>query len=175
LKDSNSIRKKFPAYDYMVYLRHYGFPSPLLDWSTSPYVAAYFAFRDCLSKAKSVAIFAYIEHEGIKSGWATAPGITALGSNIRSDVRHFLQQSNYTICTEGEGIEAFYCSHDKVFSRNNNLQTAPRQDLLWKFVLPSSERGKAIKKLDLYNINAYSLFQSNESLMETVFLRDFFR
>jgi FRG domain len=45
---------RFPKpdlYSYMVYLRHHGFPSPLLDWSRSPYVAAFFAFRDSPSNS----------------------------------------------------------------------------------------------------------------------------
>ena len=40
------VRWPGEIYRYMAWLRHLGFPSPLLDWSRSPYVAAFFAFRE---------------------------------------------------------------------------------------------------------------------------------
>ena len=162
---------ELPALEYMAYLRHHGFPSPLLDWSMSPFVAAYFAFRDVSSEAKSVAIFAYSETpEDGKLIANTGPNITCLMPDIKTDRRHFLQQSTYTICTEKDKNTRHYCSHEEVFARG-----AQRQDLLWKFILPSTERRNALKKLDTYNINAYSIFQSEDSIIETVFLRDYVR
>ena len=50
-----------PGYSYMMYLRHHGFPSPLLDWTYSLYVAAYFAFRTS-SAADRVAIYVFRRH-----------------------------------------------------------------------------------------------------------------
>ena len=56
--------------------------------------------------------------------------------------------------------------HEAVFKHAKR-----RQDFLWKFTLPSSEREKVLKLLDSQNLNAFSLFNSEESLMETLSFR----
>jgi hypothetical protein len=59
-----------------------------------------------------------------------------------------------------------FAKHEGVFQRG-----APHQDFLWKFNLAWTERLKVLKLLDDYNLNAFSLFESDESLMETLAVR----
>lgn len=156
-------------YSYMIYLRHYGFPSPMIDWTISPYVAAYFAFRRELRDVQNISIYVYLESKseiGLKSGGCSEPFIYQLGPYVRTDRRHFIQQNRYTICVVHDD-EWRYTPHEKAFSR-----CAPEQDALWKFNIPYSERLKVLRLLDSYNINALSLFGSEESLMETMALRE---
>jgi hypothetical protein len=156
-------------YEFMIYLRHHKFPSPLLDWTRSPYIAAFFAFSEIQSK-EDVAIFVYIEDVGQgKSGEGNNPVITTLGPDITAHKRHHLQQCEYTICTKKENDKICYWDHEKVFAEEN-----PEQDLLTKYILPVSEKTKVLEKLDLMNINAYSLFDTEESLMHTLTTREFF-
>lgn len=157
------------VYSYMIYLRHYGFPSPMIDWTISPYVAAYFAFRRELRDVKNVSIYVYLESKsdiGLKSRGSSDPYIYQLGPYVRTDRRHFIQQSRYTICVVHDK-EWQYAPHEKAFIRND-----PDQDILWKFNIPYSERLKVLRLLDGYNINALSLFGSEESLMETMSIRE---
>jgi hypothetical protein len=162
------------AYEYLAHLRHNGFPSPLLDWSRSPYVAAYFAFSGAAS-TDATAIYVYLERpEGMKVRGSGAPGIRMLGQYVRTHKRHFRQQSAYTVCANYQQSDFdnsymwHFVSHQTVF----DMQQPTAQDLLWKIVIPSSECSKVLMLLDQFNLNAYSLFGSEESLMETLAYRE---
>lgn len=167
--DGSSFSSR-PAYDYLAYLRHHGFPSPLLDWTRSPYIAAFFAFRRQLTKVERVAIFVYCENWGVGKGWTgSAPTVHSWGPYVRTHRRHFLQQCVYTTCVVRNEGAAFYANHEEGF----RTPSWAEQDKLWKLTLPLSERRKAVECLDAMNINAFSLFQSNDTLVETMATREF--
>ena len=162
-------RADFPAYEFMAYARHHGFPSPLLDWTHSPYIAAYFAYAfSSQPPGGSVAIYVYREYGGsVKMTKGGTPQIRELGPYVRTHPRHFLQQSQYTVCWQRDDSGAYYCRHDLVFGEKRG-----RQDLLWKYELPASEADRVLSELDLSNLNAYSLFGSEDSLFHTLAFRE---
>lgn len=154
---------------FTAYLRHHLFPSPLLDWTISPYIACFFAFSEIGSK-NDVAVFTFLAlNEYTKGGCEDSPEIRTISPKIRTHKRHYLQQSVYTICTKKVNEKYHFGNHEEVFTENDG-----HQDLLIKYTIPISERQKALNRLDLMNINEYSLFQNEESLLKTLASKEFF-
>lgn len=151
-----------PAYEFMAYLRHNGFPSPLVDWTRSPYIAAYFAFGNIYSKAEDVAIFV---HKGTGLS-GQQPHIWILGPTIATDRKHYLQQSQYSVCVKEQDGDIYFANHEDV---EDDIE---EENVLTKYTIPMSEREKVLRELDSMNITAYSLFDSEPSLMETLAIRE---
>jgi hypothetical protein len=165
LKDYHSANFEFKEYGYLVYLRHFGFPSPLLDWAASPYIATFFAFADPPKEASHVAIYAFADRLKPSKGAAlNAPHILTVGPFVDSHKRHFLQQCRYTIAMARDNGKWLYQSHEAVLK-----QDIEGQDVAWKLIIPVTERVEILKTLDhYYNINAFSLFGSDDALVQTM-------
>ncbi len=151
----------------MTWLRQNGFPSPLLDWSQSPYVAAYFAFSGVNpDNTDRISVYKYVETEtGMRSGGSGNPTITCLGPWIPSDKKHFLQQSRYTMCVVNRGGGYVFASHEDGFSTSGE-----DQNHLVKYTIPASEKEKTLRLLKVMNITEYSLFETTKGLLSNLAL-----
>ena len=155
-----------PGYNYLAYLRHHGFPSPFLDWTQSSFIACFFAFNSCKpTEELSVSVYCYLEHADVgKIRLNDRPEVYVFSPSVKVDKRHVLQQSQYTICVElNEDYKPIFTNHEEVFRRSDG-----RQDRLWKFNVAGSQRNHALKSLNKMNINSYSLFGSEDALVESI-------
>ena len=169
-KNSDALSVILPIYDFLVYLRHHGFPSPLLDWTESPYIAAYFAYLG--AEKANPAVYCYIETPNLFKSWdGSKPIISLQGPFVTAHKRHFTQRAWYTIAThwDNKSKDHYFCHHEKVF----DAQEDPYQDLLIRIELPVRDRKVALQKLFEYNINHFTLFQSEDSLIKALETRRF--
>ncbi|RJP61503.1 MAG: FRG domain-containing protein [Candidatus Auribacter fodinae] len=167
LNDNKDLNEKIRTLEFMAYLRQNGFPSPLLDWTRSPYIATFFAVKDCLlqkknknDKNKESRFAIYLYPHALNQ--MIYPYVRKLGHSIATDRKHYLQQCEYTFCLDKSDTEIVFANHE------STLQNQLVGNNCTKYTIPDSDALKILEILDEMNINDYSLFESESALMSTL-------
>lgn len=152
---------------FIAFLQHNGFPTPLLDWSFSPYVAAYFAFEGVNHfepSADEVAIYSFDQYQWVNTFKQiylydddNEGHVTILRPTFRNNHKQMLQQGVFwfTNCSNPE-------AHVRLNEKDGNTY-------LRKFTLSVSERSDVMVDLELMGVTAMQLAPGIESVCKKAF------
>jgi hypothetical protein len=127
--------------------RHHGLPSPLLDFTRSPFIASYFAFEEAGPADRAVWV---LDLDRIPPPEFFAADIIDDHMLLQFNRRALRQQGVFVRIREAKPL-------DQIVSI-----------ALTKFELPASERGIALAELDAMNINGTSLFEDFDGVARAV-------
>lgn len=137
--------------------QHFGLATPLLDWTESPYVAAYFAFSepnssgDAVTKERIVYCLDPVEIEKANSGLNLLEQVRIIQPLLDQNARLVSQRGLFTRLPLGTDLENWVRTN---FQGQNDL------GVLVKIVIPESpqDREKFLRILNRKNINPLTLF-----------------
>ncbi len=131
--------------------QHYGLKTPLLDWSESPYISAFFAFNDADIGDGNVAIWM------LSKSINETPCIEKLRKEKQLEFVHPYLDENARLINQ-RGL--FVRSPDMMCIEEwaKDIEKVDNKMLLAKILIPRSEQKSALDSLDKMNINEFTLF-----------------
>jgi hypothetical protein len=168
-----AIPDQFGSFCSMI--QHHGYPTPMLDWSRSPYVAAFFAYRtvsaEVVAKAgpnDKVRIHVF-EEQLWKTTFPQFPNMLFPGLHV--SVIEFVALENERLIPQ-QGVSTV-TNVDDVETYVQSCEPDRNAAYLTSYDLPIKERSKVMGELSYMGITAGSLFPGLDGACEELRERNF--